>query len=161
MKYADYVRGWSGGLPETVCGLGSRLSYTEVQREWLPLAVKKHGIKSIADVGAGDLNWMRHIKFDCQYTAYDLVPRSPDIIKYDILTDEIPEADCIMVLWVINHMDDEQAALAVSKILNSKARYLLITWRERYGDLINLPVLDSVQIRFDAEIRLYNVSNGN
>jgi len=157
MKYADYVKGWGSGQPETPCGAGAKLSHTVAQRAWLPIAVKKHGIKSIADLGAGDLNWASLVEFGCEYTAYDLIPRRPDVIQHDILTDKIPEADCIMCLWVINHMDDDQAKLAVSKIMNSNARYLLITWREWYGDLIDLPVLDSVQIWHDAEIRLYKI----
>ena len=157
MNYEEFKRGWSGGLPETKCGAGSRFANTLVQRGWIPEKVIKYGITSIADLGAGDLNWANRTEFGCKYSAYDLVPRAPGVDKLDILTDELPEADCLMVLWVINHMTEEQAQQATVKIMNSKARYLLATWREDYFNFPDAKVLDSVQIFGDAEIRLYEL----
>ena len=52
---AKYRKGWTGGLPETKCGNGSRMRTTKIQRAWIPEIVKKYNIKSVADVGAGDL----------------------------------------------------------------------------------------------------------
>ena len=73
-----YQTGGKGGLPETPCGFGSRLSETKAQRQWIPEIIGKYGIKTIADIGAGDLNWITHMNMGgVEYAAYDLVPRKP------------------------------------------------------------------------------------
>jgi hypothetical protein len=54
-----FSRGWKGGLPETPCGYGSTLEATKAQRDWIPQVIRRHGITSIVDVGAGDLNWIK------------------------------------------------------------------------------------------------------
>lgn len=154
MNHKEFERGWKGGLPETPCGAGSRFANTKPQRKWIPAKVKEYGIKSIADLGAGDLNWANRTEFGCDYTPYDLVPRAHGVKQLDILTDELPEADCLMVLWVINHMTEDQAKFAATKIMNSKARYLLATWRKDYYNFPETTVLDSVKIFGNAEIRL-------
>ena len=154
MNHNEFKRGWKGGLPETPCGAGSRLAMTKTQREWIPAKVKEYGIVDIADLGAGDLNWSSRTAFGCAYLPYDLVPRSPLVAKLDILTDPLPQADCYMVLWVINHMTEDQAKLASTRIMNSKARYLITTYRDDYYNFMNVTVLDSVRIFAGAELRL-------
>ena len=154
MNYKEFVTGWSSGLPETPCGAGSRISNTRIQRKWIPAKVKEYGILDIADIGAGDLNWMKRTELGCAYRGFDLVPRHPDIQQFDLLTDKLPEADCLMVLWVINHLTADQSKHAASKILNSKSRYLFATWHPRYYNFIDATVIDSVKINNGAELRL-------
>lgn len=154
MDDKDYKKGWQSGLPETPCGSGSKLSETKAQRKWIPQMVEKYGIKSIADIGAGDLNWASRTAFGCEYTPYDLIPRAQGVIKFDLLTDKLPHADCFMVLWVTNHMTGEQAQHATHRILHSRARYLLTTYRKGLWNFIDRTVLESVEIGNGAEIRL-------
>ena len=154
MNYKEFLKGWMSGLPETPCGHGSLFSETVKQRKWIPAKVKQYGILDIADIGAGDLNWMKRTQLGCAYRGYDLVPRHPEVQRFDLLTDPLPDADCLMVLWVINHLTGEQAQHAAQKIMNSKSRYLLITWREGLWNFIDRTVLDSVEIGNGAEIRL-------
>ena len=154
MNKKEFKKGWTSGLPETRCGAGSTLSRTKIQRKWIPEMVAKYGILDIADLGAGDLNWSSRTAFGCAYLPYDLIPRAHGVKKLDILTDELPEADCLMVLWVINHLTADQAKFAASKILNSKSRYLFATWHPRYYNFMDATVLDSVKISNDAELRL-------
>ena len=154
MNHNEFKRGWKGGLPETPCGAGSQFRATKTQRKWIPAKVKEYGITSIADLGAGDLNWSSRTAFGCCYLPYDLVPRSPLVAKLDILTDKLPDADCYMVLWVLNHMTADQAKHASAKIMNSKARYLITTWRKDYYNFTDATVLDSVKIFKGAELRL-------
>ena len=59
-----------------------------------------------------------------------------------------------MVLWVINHLTKAQAQHAAVKIMNSKSRYLLTTWREDLYNFMDTTVLDSVKINNNAELRL-------
>lgn len=161
MNYKEFKRGWHGGLPETKCGAGSTLRATRFQRKWLPVMVAKYGIKSIADIGAGDLNWIRHTLLDCDYTPYDLIPRAHGVKKYDILTEKAPEADCLMVLWVINHLEPEQQKTAMNTLLESGARYLIMTWDKRMESCTDLPYLEKAILKHSKgvnfEIRLIDL----
>ena len=151
-----YKKGWHGGLPETPCGYGSKFRQTAIQRKWIPEMVSKYGIKSIADIGAGDLNWM--IDLGCKYTAYDLIPRKPEVIEFNLLTDLLPDADCLMVLWVINHFPPAEQQAAMDNLKASKARYLLMTWDKRMEPCTKLPYVEKVILRHskgvDFELRL-------
>jgi len=144
-----YARGWTGGLPETVCGHGSLLSVTTEQRQWIPAVLRKHGIKSVADIGAGDLNWIQHTDLSgIDYKPYDLIPRHADITRFDILKDPIPEVDCIMLLWVLNHFPYDACKLALDRILSSGTKYLLMTdrpkWHAEQPPSIQMQALDAL-----------------
>ena len=95
-EVAKYKKGWVGGLPETECGSGSMLKNTELQRKWMPEIVKKYGIKTVADIGAGDLNWVKSMSWDVEYTPYDLVPRHPEVQPFNLLEKIPPKVDMIM-----------------------------------------------------------------
>lgn len=157
-----YQKGWTGGLPETPCGFGSKLRTTKVQRAWIPAIVKQYGIKSIADIGAGDLNWSSRTVFGCKYTAYDLIPRKPDVIKLDILTDKLPGADCLMVLWVINHFPPDMQKLAIDRLLSSGSRYLMMTWDNRMQPYTDIKPIETEVLRHSKgvnfEIRLIELN---
>ncbi len=131
---AKYKKGWTGGLPETPCGFGSTMQATKAQREWIPAIIDDFNIQSIADVGAGDLNWIKNmgIPDNVEYWAYDLVPRSPEVIKFDLVKEVPAPVDMIMCLWVLNHFPFNECKQALENIKKSGARYLLITDRLRY-----------------------------
>jgi len=120
-----FRNGWTGGLPETPCGFGSKLSQTVRQRLWIPELVRKYNINSI--------NWIREIEFPrkIQYRAYDLVPRNQQVITLDILDIVPPKTDLIMCLWVLNHFNELHTNKAMENIRASKTKYLLVT--QRYG----------------------------
>jgi hypothetical protein len=154
MNLKEFIKGWRGGLPETPCGSGSKFRNTRVQRKWIPEKVEQYGITSIADIGAGDLNWARHTAFGCEYIPYDLVPRTEGVVKFDLLTEELPQADCLMVLWVLNHLTKEQAKLAANKIMQSKSRYLITTYREDFYNFMDVTVLESIGICNGTQLQL-------
>lgn len=126
-----YKKGWKGGLPETPCGAGSTLAATKEQSIWIPKMIRKYKIKTIADIGAGDLNWIKHIKMpkSWDYKAYDLVPRHPDVIQFDLLREVPPQVDLLMVLWVLNHFEYDHCLMALQNIKASGAKYLMMTHR--------------------------------
>ena len=156
-----YRRGWTGGLPETKCGSGSTRRETNFQREWIPEMVSKYGITDIADLGAGDLNWAAHTAFGCDYTPYDLIPRTQGVTKLDILTDKLPEADCTMVLWVLNHFPPREQEIAINKLKAAKSRYLIMTYDRRMESCTDLPCVEKRILRYDRgidfEIRLIDL----
>ena len=127
---------------------------TKTQRALIPRWVADYGILDIADIGAGDLGWIKQTKLGCAYRAFDLIPRHPEVQQFDLLTDPLPDADCYMVLWVLNHLTAEQARAASDKIMRSKARYLITTWREDYHNFVDATVLERCAIFGGAELRL-------
>lgn len=142
-----YQKGWQSGLPETACGYGSRVATTIAQRQAIPDWVSKYGIKSVADIGAGDLNWIKLIDIGCRYTPFDLVPRHPEVKQFNLLQDRMPQADCFMVVWVLNHFPEEQAGIAMSKLMGTKARYLIHTFDPRQPSCTDIPFIEEVEIR--------------
>jgi len=145
-EISKYQKGWIGGLPETPCGSGSKLSNTIAQRKWIGKLIKTYKIKTIADIGAGDLNWIKKIDLKgIEYTPYDLVPRQPDVKKFDCIQQVPPKVDMLMYLWVLNHFPYDHCKKALENIFKSGAKYLLMTdrpvWREEQPPEIELPFI--------------------
>lgn len=154
MNQADFATGWRSGMPETPCGRGSRFAETKVQRKWIPEVIAKHGIKSIADIGAGDLNWITRTNLNCKYAAYDLIPRVDSVTKLNLLKDPLPQADCLMVLWVLNHFPPADQRKAMRKLIKADSRYLIITFDHRLESIIDHPYTDKVLLRHDRGVDL-------
>lgn len=128
-----FAQGWTGGLPETPCGSGSKLENTKAQRQWIPRILSKYRIKSIVDIGAGDLNWLKHMPLDgIEYTPLDLFPRFADIKQFDLVREVPPPADLIMCLWVLNHMPFDDCQAAIANLKASGNRWLLMTDRPKW-----------------------------
>jgi hypothetical protein len=153
-----YKRGWISGRPETSCGLGSRVAETETQRAWIPEMVGKYGIHTIADIGAGDLNWIKLVQWPhpVQYSPYDLVPRRKDVQPFDLIHEIPRKSDLLMCLWVLNHLPENHARLALANLLASGSKYLMITYWPGMADFLQLEPIESVVIRAHkkADIRL-------
>lgn len=120
-------KGWRAGIPDgTICGNGSTLSNTKKIREWLPILVKRLGIKSVCDAGAGDMHWISRMQWDVNYRPFDLIPRKPEIQKIDITTQALPECDAVLCRMVLNHLDPERIQMALGQFRKS-ALYLIAT----------------------------------
>lgn len=140
-----YKTGWTGGLPETPCGHGSKLRVTKKQRLWIPKIVEDLSIKTISDIGAGDLNWISKIKFgiDVRYTPFDLVPRHKSVNSFNLLTTVPPKSDLLMCLWVLNHFPEKEHQIGFENLKKSGSKYLLITQRETWVKY-DLNVVDKI-----------------
>lgn len=144
-----YRRGWKGGLPETPCGFGSRLSSTVEQRRWIPGIIDKYQIRTIADIGAGDLNWIAKMDLSgVEYTPYDLVPRHESVIQFDLIHEIPPAVDMLLCLWVLNHFPYDHCRQAIENIKASGSRYLMMTdrprWREEQPPEIAMPFIEEL-----------------
>lgn len=143
-----FKKGWHSGLPETPCGFGSRLSNTKLQRQWIPEIVKKYGIKTVADIGAGDLNWISQMTWDVEYSAYDLIPRHSSVKHFDIVTEVAPKVDMLMCFWVLNHLPKRDSALAIGNLKASGSKYLMMTdrpiWRQYHPKEILMPYIEKI-----------------
>ena len=155
---ADFQKGWESGLPETPCGRGSMRERTFVQRATLPAWVAEFHIRSLVDIGAGDLNWISLIKWPhaLEYIPLDLVPRHHDVRQFDVIYDVPPAADCGMCLWLLNHLPEHQAKAALGNIQQAGYKYLIYTWWPAMADFLNLGYHRKVTVNpvKSAELRL-------
>lgn len=119
-------RGWSSGLPETPCGIGSTLASTERIRAWLPGMAARYEISTVCDAGAGDMGWIRRVEWRVVYRPFDLVPRHPEVTALDITTEALPSCDLILCRAVLNHLSETQVAAALERF-RPVGRYLLAT----------------------------------
>ena len=111
--------------------------------------VSKYDIKTINDIGAGDLNWINDVKWPhpVEYNPFDLVPRHPSVNKLDLIHEIPPQADLSMCLWVLNHLPVEQAKVAQDNLVASGSRYLMLTWWDYMDEYLNIPAIEQVKIR--------------
>ena len=120
--------------------------------------VGKYGIHTIADIGAGDMNWIKLVwwPWPVQYSPFDLVPRRDDVQLFDIIHQVPRPVDLILCLWVLNHLPDDHARLALANLLVSGSKYLMLTYWPGMADFLQLEPLESVVIRAHkkADIRL-------
>jgi len=124
-----FSEGWKGGGTETPCGSGSKIANTLNQRIWLAEIALKYNIESVTDVGAGDLNWVGLVDWDVVYLALDLIPRRPGVIQFDLVHEVPPKSDCLLCLWVLNHMPYEDSQASIRNLKASGSKYLIMTDR--------------------------------
>lgn len=118
-------RGWKS--TETPCGTGSTVENSRLARSCLTRLVKRYEIKTVSDAGAGDLNWIRKTSWDVEYQGYDLFPRHPDVIQFDMTKEVLPKTDLILCRHVLNHLSIQFSERAVENFRKSGSTYLLMT----------------------------------
>jgi 2-polyprenyl-3-methyl-5-hydroxy-6-metoxy-1,4-benzoquinol methylase len=130
----NYPYQWNSGKPETICGHGARLSETNAIREELPKIVSRHKIKTIADVGCGDQNWMRKIEWLTEVKVYgfDAHPHNEHVLAFDCVKCVLPASfDMIQCIYVLNHLYEPGAIeRAISNFKSSGIPWLLATYNE-------------------------------
>ena len=133
------------GSLESRSGPGSTLEETRLLRDKIKDLIKVYNIKSVVDAPCGDFNWMKEIVFSFEsYVGGDIVEAcikennerySNSRIKFitlDLLKDEIPEGDLLIVRDVIGHFPIEDGKKIVDNILKSNCKYLLsTTWAKK------------------------------
>lgn len=136
------------GSLESKSGPGSTLDETQKLRESIKKIIKDKNIKSVVDIPCGDFNWMKEIVFNFEnYIGGDIVKKAIDLnnekysnsrikfIEFDILNDEIPTGDLLIVRDVIGHFPIEDGVKILKNILNSKCKYILsTTWAKKIGN---------------------------
>lgn len=127
------------GDSESASGTGSSLKATDHLRVQLPALLKKYNIHSMLDLPSGDFNWMRSIDLqNIHYTGADIVPEIVErnqayaddqrkFVVLNLIEDELPASDLILVRDCLVHLPFEQAMKAVHNIKKSSIQYLLAT----------------------------------
>ncbi len=125
---------------ESVSGRGAELNQTTVLRSELPALLRRYHIRSLLDLPCGDFNWMQHVDLrDVHYTGGDIVE---DLVaqnreqygdarrtfrRLDLLTDALPDADCILVRDCLVHFSLAHIGQALDNLKKSNITYLLTT----------------------------------
>ena len=127
--------GWNG--TESVSGPGSTMEATSHLRAALPALLTKYGIRSVLDLPCGDAHWVSHcLPEGVDYIGADIVP---DLIErnrkqksslgrfevLDIVTDDLPCCDLVMVRDCLVHLPNDMAQKALLNIKRSRIAYLL------------------------------------
>ena len=128
---------WKGGLPETICGSGSTIKNSLIIIKTLNKIINNYNIKSIADIGCGDFNWMRYVYLNgTRYIGYDWLidtiantykSESIKFIKGNVAIIPIQKVDLIICKDVMIHMNNDHALEILNNIRKSRPGYLFIT----------------------------------
>lgn len=124
---ARMAAGWLGGLSDgTPCGSGSTLAGSRPIRKWLPAMLEKYDIRKLADVGAGDMRWMRTLNLPgVDYRPYDLIPRDAGVERMDITREALAApVHAVLCRHVLIHLDPPRIEAALRNI-RASARYLI------------------------------------
>lgn len=141
-----HQNGW--GDSESRSGNGSTLQATAMIRAALPDLLAKYHIKSMLDIPCGDLNWVTKIAGfkDLEYIGADIVDElifdnlvtrqleGLDLRVLDIVNDELPNVDLVMVRDLFGHLPKVEVRQALANIKQSGSRYLLTTTWPSFDD---------------------------
>lgn len=144
---------FSGGLPETRCGAGSKIENTAQARAIVPQVIAELTIRSLLDAPCGDFNWMARTDlrgvdylgcdFDpghidlAQRRAHDparFAPASKFFFVADLTRDVLPRADLILSRDFLQHLPGALARKALSNFVASGATWLLATSHENLAN---------------------------
>ncbi len=128
------------GSAESKSGQGSTLELSSNAILMMNLIIKEYPVKSILDIPCGDFNWMQKVDLTgIKYLGCDLVADliSSNTQKYateqiqfqqlDIINEEIPSADLIVVRDCFVHFSYEHINQAIENIKHSGSKYILLT----------------------------------
>jgi SAM-dependent methyltransferase len=146
--FSNIYDNYGFGSLESRSGPGSTLDETKKLRESIKKIIKDKNIKSVVDIPCGDFNWMKEIVFNFEsYIGGDIVKKAIEennerysnsrikFIEFDIVNDEIPNGDLLIVRDIIGHFPIDDGIKILKNILNSKCKYLLsTTWAKKIGN---------------------------
>lgn len=137
---------FTGGLPETACGAGSRLASTMSVRGWLPGVLRSLAVRVLLDAPCGDCNWMARVDLagidyiGCDYDGEHLrmawsrpsrpsgfAPRSKVYFERDIVSGALPNADVMLCRDFLQHLPNALVARVLRNFLDAQIPWLLAT----------------------------------
>lgn len=149
---------FTGGLPETRCGFGSKVESTAKVREWLPQLFKALQVYSVLDAPCGDFNWMAHVDLSgINYIGVDSesemvqaatekssepgkAPSSKIIVCADLLGWPLPVPVCDLIICrdFLQHLPTVDAQHVTLAFMATGARYIAATCHSNSsnGDIV-------------------------
>jgi hypothetical protein len=126
---ANMKVGWKHSVH--ICGSGSTHHSAQISAQTIRQLRGKYDIGTVANVGAGHLQWWRHYHLQ-EADHYDLVPREEGIKQFDCTAQVLPQAyDMIVCRWVLNHLSARLAYEALCNFVASESTYLLMTHKDK------------------------------
>lgn len=154
---------FSGGLPETACGVGSTLALTTSIRAWLPVLFRELGVRVLLDAPCGDMNWMVQTDLagidyvGCDYDRDHLAtarsrisdppayaPLSRRLIELDVVRDPLPAADLMLCREFMQHLPNAMVEAVLSNFLTGGSPWLLAT---SHDNAANADITDAGMFR--------------
>ena len=140
-KFAGIWRTNGWGNAETRSGPGSSLAQTAAFRTRLADTLRQLGVRTLVDVGCGELNWTSQISGQLDlYLGFDIVEeivaelrRKFEVRKNhffntaDVSRDVLPAGDAILCRDVLTHLSHPLVANALANFRRSSSRYLIAT----------------------------------
>jgi len=138
-------RTWTDALPGMpASGRGALYERSLSVVQFIEGRIASGDVRSIVDVGCGDLTWMSNIDAvtngDVNYVGYDIVPALVDEHRLlpwgefrlgDVTAPGFRvEADLVIVKDVLFHLEDHQIDAALGNLAGSAWSYLLLTSTE-------------------------------
>lgn len=154
MFSAVYASNMWGGVAGNFCsGSGSQLDVARPYCEMVKKFACEHGVKSVLDIGCGDFSVGQHLQVPgIKYTGVDIVQSlierndklfgsdSIDFRCLNVIEDQLPSADLVLVRQVFQHLSNEQ----ITKVLNKLQgyRYVMVTEHYPAANVRTLPNID-------------------
>lgn len=156
--------GWGFGS-----GHGSLPRVTKGYRAFLEMFIRENNIRSVVDVGCGDWQFSRLIKWgDATYTGMDIVPSvvetnqqkfGSDKISFEVIKagqTNLPKGDLLLIKDVLQHMKTESVQEFIKKVLPHYKFALITNCIEPLND-INIEIEDGGFRPLDLRAKPYNV----
>lgn len=139
---------FGGGLPETICGRGSTVAFTEKMRPQLSTLLHLLDVRAMLDAPCGDFNWMRLVDLhSIDYIGMDsnpdhcantltkissagLSPKSKEVFCRNVILDPLGDAahvDLILCRDFMQHLPDELIWFLLRNFLRTSAKFFLFT----------------------------------
>jgi len=129
---------WQGS--ESRSGEGSSIRQTATLIEQLPLALRRHGVRSMLDIPCGDFHWMSQVDLNgIDYVGADIVPDlitataekhaapGKDFRVIDLCEGPLPRTDLVFCRDCMVHLPFPLLARAIAQVRASGATYLMAT----------------------------------
>jgi hypothetical protein len=118
---------------------------------------------TVCDLGCGDFNIGRQLfRHTNHYIGVDIVPelitynqsvyKAPQLefLCMDIVTDDLPPADCVLLRQVLQHLSNAEIIRIIEKLYNY--RYVIITEHLPFGEFVpNKDILSGQGIRLKKQ----------
>jgi hypothetical protein len=139
VKFGEIAKMKAWGDGESISGPGSSYDATAIIREEIPKLMVELSATRLLDVPCGDHHWMSqllHAHPEIKYLGGDVVPEIVEANKkrfgdkfktVNLLTDELPEADIVLVRDALVHMPHADVKTALANIKASGSKWLLAT----------------------------------
>lgn len=138
--FSDIYKKNLWGSEESVSGQGSSLDMSSEAVKCTQLVIEQLKPTSILDLPCGDFNWMQHVDLNgINYIGGDIVEElihlnnkkhkanNIDFRQLDIIRDELPSADLIIVRDCFVHFSYEKIFQSIENIRRANCKYILTT----------------------------------